>query len=314
MRKVRYGTATAFGIFDAIYQLIAGVILILFCTKLGGIPYGIALVLSALATGAFVVLASKKLWARRTVLFLGLAQLFLIFALGMIIDKLDGMKYVAENGVFALRVLAFYSGATLTISGVMFTNLHDEDNAFKLTVTTAAYKLASVVGVAASMIVPALLTWQKSFKKGFNEWLLSRGGENPDADLLLEEFELFVENWGPAFAGIGALLIALVPTYVWFLDSQNMLGERSFKRTVILDCIAAPFFLFAEWTLLADFLDGKKIVSIVFMALIVLCYAGLWFLFYVLSKELGWCAVAESEETAEIAEAKEEVCVIKTVE
>ncbi len=302
MAKARYGTATAFGMFDAIYQLIAGLVLILYCTKLGGIPYGAALAISALVTGAFVVLARSKMWARKAVLFLGLAQLFLIFALGLVIDKVDGVKYIASNGVFALRTMAFYTGITLTISGVMFCNLDDEDNAGKLSLSTAVFKLISILGVFFSMIVPALELWQRTGKKAFNEWLLGFGGDNPDAALLLENFEKFTTTWGPIFAGIGALFLALVPTYLWFLDSQRMVvGEKSLVKTVVLDCISIPFFAFAEWTILSEFLKTKAIVHIVFMALIVVCYAALWVAFYILPEKLGWnkSFASDAEEQSE---------------
>ncbi len=311
MAKVRYGTATAFGMFDAIYQMVAGLVLILYCTKLGGIPYGAALVVSALITGTMVVFARRARWARVAVLMLGLAQLFLIFGIGFLVDQLDGIKYVASNGVFALRVMAFYTGATLTISGVMFCNLDDEENASKLSLFTALYKLGSVVGVFFSMFIPALLVWQKTGKKSFSEWLLGFGGENPDELLLLDEFDLFVANWGPVFAGIGALLIALVPTYLWLLDSRKMVvGKRSLLKTIILDCLALPFFAFAEWTLLSDFLKNGKIVSIIFMVLILLCYAGIWFVSYILPKLLGGANPLSYTEEVVYAPAEEPVSAV----
>ncbi len=309
MNKAKLGTATAFGMFDAIYQLIAGLVLILYCSKQGGIPYGIAFIVSALASGTFVILARKKEWARKTVLLLGLAQVFAIFfvaaGLEFIIPNGNG---IASNGILMLRSIAFYTGITLLISGVMFYNVDEYDRG-KFLLGTSVYKGVTIVGVFLTLIVPALLHWQKVARTAFGEWIVSFGGENPDQALLLDQFEMWADKWGVIFEGIGVLLLALLPTYLWFLDAFGLFfKEKTQKKTVILTCVSAPFLVAALVSLIVDFVKTQRVSLLIFAFVTVAAYAICWIVYYILPKELAW-AKKPTEDDAEEAPVTETVSV-----
>ncbi len=303
MDKAKLGTATAFGMFDAIYQLIAGLVLILYCSKQGGIPYGIAFIVSALASGTFVILARKKDWARKTVLLLGLAQIFAIFfvatGLELIIPNGNG---IASNGILMLRSIAFYTGITLLISGVMFYPVNEYDRG-KFILGTSVYKGVTLIGAFLALIVPALLHWQKVARTAFGEWIVSFGGENPDQALLLDQFEMWVDKWNPVLEGIGVLLLALLPTYLWFLDGFGLFfKEKTQKKSIILTAVAAPFLIGALVTLVLDFVETKKLALLIFAILTVLVCAGAWACFYILPKKMGWLT-QNTEELEDVCEA-----------
>ena len=315
MNKAKLGTATAFGMFDAIYQLIAGLVLILYCSKQGGISYGAAIIVSALATGTFVILARKKEWARRVVLLYGMAQVFAIFFLASVLELIiPNAASIASNGILMLRSISFYTGLTLLISGVIFANV-DEYSSSKFIITTAAYKGATLLGAFFALIVPALLYWQRAGRTAFNEWLLGFGGDAPDQALLLDQFDMWVDKWNPVLEGVGILLLALLPTYLWFLDAFGLFfKEKTQKKSLILTCVAAPFLVAALVTLVLDFVATKKLALLIFAILTVLVYAAIWVCLNVLPKKLGWCLDTTGyAELIENAEASEEVTVSDTV-
>ena len=316
MEKARRGTATAFGLFDAVYQLVIALVLILFCSDKGGIAYGVGFVLSALASGALTIFARKKDWAKRALLLLGMAQVFAIFvvgfALGMVLPK---GKNVASAGILLLRSVAFYSGATLLIGGVMLYTV-DEYKRSQFTLVTAIYKLLSLVGVAFYFIIPALMFWKATAKAAFNEWLLSRGGENPDLALLIDEFEMWTGKWNPIFQGIGMLLMVALPTFLWYLDSRGLFFKNgSQKKTYILTGIGGAFLIAADVVMIMNFVSDKKLAYLIFAIVNLLVYAGLWAFYYILPKKMGWDKIVyvDENELAETAVADEKAEAVLTV-
>ena len=68
MENKKNGWAFGLGIFGGAYQVFVGLILLVFCSKIGGIPYGIALILAGLACGTITFFTRRQKWARLTLL------------------------------------------------------------------------------------------------------------------------------------------------------------------------------------------------------------------------------------------------------
>ena len=311
MDKARRGTATAFGLFDAIYQLIVAFVLILFCTDKGGIAYGAAFAVCALACGTLTIFARWKSWAKKALLILGQAQIIAIFALAFVLAMvLPEGKNVASEGILMLRSIAFYSGATLLIGAIMFYPTPEYKRS-QVVLVSAAYKAASLIGIFLYFIIPALVFWKATGKTAFNEWLLGFGGEAPDFALLVDQFEMWTAKWKPILQGIGMLLISVLPTYLWYLDAGDMFFEKkSQMKSYILTAAALPFLAVAEYSMISGFLATKKIAYIIFAVVILAVYAGLWVLCYILPKMLGWDRIVYVDED-EIAEAPADQAPVK---
>ena len=288
MENKRNGWAFGLGVFDGAYQLVAGLVLILFCSKIGGIPYGLALILSGVACGVVTFFAHKHKWAKLTLLLLGVAGIVGVFALGYLIEKIGGFKQGSESIVLLMRIIAFYSGLTLLLSGLWNFDVRD-GQAKKLIISSIVYKVVLLLGVAVCAAISALTFWQLTENATFTEWLYGLvGDESLTGSALIEaqilarsEFVQWVRNVAPVFEGIGILLISLTPTYAWYLDSEGiLLGKRSVLGSIITCAAGAPFLIVAEIVLIGEFISTGSIASLIFGIVTLLAFAAAWFFFY----------------------------------
>ena len=301
MENKRNGWALGLGIFDGAYQLVAGLVLLLFCSKMGGIPYGIALIVTGVLCGLATFFAHGRKWAQITHLMLGVASIVLVFVLGFAIDKLmvlissfvESFTYVSVGSmgmVPLLRIVGFYTGLTLMLSAIWTFEVPEGKNR-KFLVSTIVYKVVLFLGIAAFAAISALTYWQLTANAAFTEWLYGLLGDETltgsaliEAQILLRsDYVLWVRKFLPLFEGIGLFLIALAPTYAWYLDSEGMLLSRKSVKGSIIVCLAGvPFLAVAEYVLVGKFLVSGSIFSVVFAALTAVAYVTAWFCFYYL--------------------------------
>lgn len=299
MENKRNGWALGLGIFDGAYQLVAGLVLLLFCAKMGGVPYGIALIVTGIACGLITFFAHRHKWAKITHLFLGVASIVVIFALGYAIDQLlvfiasliEGFTYAspgASGMVLLLRIVGFYTGLTLMLSALWTFEVPEGKNR-KFVASTIVYKVILFLGVAVYALISALTYWQLTANADFTEWLYGLLGDETltgsalvEAQILLRsDYVLWVRKYLPLLEGIGLLLITMLPSYAWYLDAEGMLFERkSAKGSVILTVCGIPFLAVAEWTLIGEFLRSGSIFSLVFAILTAVALCAAWFFFY----------------------------------
>lgn len=301
MENKRNGWALGLGIFSGAYQLVAGLILILFCSKMGGIPYGVALIVTGLLCGLVTFFAGYRKWAQITHLMLGVASIVLVFVLGFAIDKLlvlissfiESYTYVSVSSmglVPLLRIIGFHTGLCLMLSAI-WTFAVPEGKERRFVVSTIIYKVLLFLGVAFFAALSALTYWQLTANAAFTEWLYGLLGDETltgsaliEAQILLRsDYVLWVRKFLPLFQGIGILLIALMPTYAWYLDGEGILfDKKSVLGTVLVIASGVPFLAVAELVLVGKFLSSGSIFSLIFAILTVVAYAALWFFFYAL--------------------------------
>ena len=291
MENKRNGWAFGLGIYGGAYQLFAGLILMIFCSTIGGIPYGIALILSGLACGAITFFTRRKKWARIALLLLGVAGVLLVLALGFLIEKVGGFKQGADSIVLLLRVICFNPAIAIFLAGIWGFELADESKKKKLLISSIVYKVVLLLGVAVCAIVSALTFWQMTSNAAFTEWLYGILGDESltgsaliEAQILLRsDFVQWARTFAPLFEGIGVLLIAMIPSYAWYLDSEGILfGGKKPLTSIIVTAAAAPFLIVAEIVLIGSFISTGSIVSLIFGILTLLALGAAWFFYYAL--------------------------------
>ncbi len=292
MENKKLGWAFGLGIFDGAYQFVTGLVVMLFASKAGGIPYGIALMLTGLLCAVATYLSTRFRWGKILLLMLGVGSIFVIFGLGYAIEQLLAVigtrQGSAESIVLLLRIVGFYTGITLLLSALWSFEIPEGKNKVFI-ISSISYKVAIFVGIILAGVVGALSYWQMTNNAGFTEWYYGVfGDETLTGSALVEaqvklrtEFVLWVRKFGALVEGIGTLLIALAPTYAWLLDSEGILFEkRSKRKTIIVTACAAPFLIVAELILWMHFLSAGSIASLVFAILTLVAYAACWFFFY----------------------------------
>lgn len=284
MGNKRNGWALGFGIYGGAYQLFAGLILMLFCSKIGGIPYGIALMLAGVAGGVIAYFAHNHKWAKITLLFLGVANILLVFALGFLIEKVGGFKQGADSIVLAFRVICFNPAIALFLSGI-WSFEPSEDKKKKFLISSIIAKVVLILGVALCAAVSALSIWHMTSNASFTEWFYGLFGDESltgsaliEAQILLRsEFVQWVRAVGPVLEGIGVLLVALIPAYAWYLYREGILfEEKSFLKTLIVSLAGAPFLLVGVIVLVVDFVSTGSIASLIFAIVTLLAVGGAW--------------------------------------
>ena len=289
MENKKNGWAFGLGIFGGAYQLFAGLILLIFCSKIGGVPYGIALILSGLAAGAVTFFTRRHKWARITLLLLGVAGVLLVFALSFLIEKVGGFKQGAESIVLLLRVICFNPAVALFLAGIWGFELADESKKKKFFISSIVYKVVLLLGVAVCAIVSALSFWQITNNAAFTEWLYGVLGDESltgsaliEAQILLRaDFVQWARTFTPLFEGIGILLIAMLPSYAWYLDSEGILfGGKKPLWSIIVTASAAPFLIVSEIVLIGEFISTGSIASLIFGIVTLLALGAAWFFYY----------------------------------
>ena len=289
MENKKNGWAFGLGIYGGAYQLFAGLILLIFCSKIGGIPYGIALILSGLAAGTVTFFTRRQKWARIALLFLGVAGVLLVFALGFLVEKVGGFKQGADSIVLLLRVICFNPAIALFLAGIWGFELADESKKKKFLVSSIVYKVALLLGVAVCAIVSALTFWQMTNNAAFTEWLYGVLGDESltgsaliEAQILLRaDFAEWARAFTPLFEGIGILLITMIPSYAWYLDSEGILfGGKKPLCSIIVTAVAAPFLIVAEILLIGSFISTGSIASLIFGIVTLLALGAAWFFYY----------------------------------
>ena len=299
MGNKRNGWAFGFGIYGGAYQLFAGFILILFCSKIGGVPYGLSLILSGLICGAVAFFSYRHQWAKLALLFIGVAGILLVFGLGFLIEKLGGFKQGAESMVLLFRIICFNPAVFIFLSGIWSFEIED-DKKKKFYISSIVCKVVLLLGVALFAAVSALKFWQVMSNADFTEWLYGVMGDETltgsaliEAQLLLRsEFTQWINSVGPLFEGLGILLIAIVPTYVWYLDSEGiLLGRRNVLASIIVSAVEAPFLIAAEIFLIGEFVSFGTLASLILGIVTLLAVGAAWFFFY-------WFPVLRGKRTA----------------
>jgi len=289
MENKKNGWAFGLGIYGGAYQVFVGLILLVFCSKIGGIPYGIALILAGLAAGTVTFFTRRKKWAKITLLLLGVAGVLLVFALGFLIEKIGGFKQGADSIVLLLRVICFNPAIALFLSGIWSFELADESKKKKFLISSIVYKVVLLLGVAVCAIVSALTFWQMTNNAAFTEWLYGVFGDGSltgsalveEQILLRGEFVQWARTFTPLFEGIGILLIAMIPSYAWYLDSEGILfGGKKPLWSVIVTAAAAPFLIVSEIVLIGSFISTGSVFSLVFGIVTLLALGAAWFFYY----------------------------------
>ena len=292
MENKKLGWAFGLGIFDGAYQFVTGLVIMLFASKAGGIPYGIALMLTGLLCAAATYLATRFRWGKILLLMLGIGSILVVFGIGYGIEQLLALigtrQGAAESIVLLLRIVCFYTGITLLLSAMWIYEVPEGKNKIFIA-STITYKAVLFVGILLAGIVGALSYWQMTNSAGFTEWYYGVFGDETltgsaliEAQVLLRtEFVVWVRKFGSLVEGIGILMIAVAPTYAWILDSHGILFEKRSKlKTIIVTACAAPFLLISELVLWIDFFSAKSVASLIFAILTLVAYAACWFFYY----------------------------------
>ncbi len=288
MENKRNGWAFGLGIYGGAYQLVAGLILILFCSGIGGVPYGVALILSGLACGAITFFTARHLWARVSLLLLGVAGILGVFALGFLIEMLGGFRQGSESIVLLFRVVCFNPAVATFLAGIWLFEV-DGDKKKRFYASSIVAKVLILVGIALCAATSALTFWQVTNTAAFSEWLYGLFGDKnltgsalAEAQILLRSDFIRVMNVAsPILEGVGLLLIALSPAYAWYLDGEGiLLGKRSKLGTLIVTVCAIPFLAVAELVLIGSFISFGSIVSLIFGIITLLALALAWFFSY----------------------------------
>lgn len=288
MENKRSGLALGLGIYGGAYQLVAGLILMLFCAGIGGIPYGLALILSGIACGTVVFFTARYKWARVALLLLGVGGILGIFVLGYAFENLGGFRQGSESIVLLFRLVCVNPAVAIFLSGIWLFEVDEEKKKKFYTVSIIA-KVVILVGIAFCAAVSALTFWQVTDNAAFTEWLYGLFGDESltgsalvEAQILLRaDFVRVLKAVSPIFEGVGLLFIALSPAYAWYLDSEGILLEKRSKLgSLIVTLCGIPFLAVVELVLIGNFLSYGDVVSLVFgIASLVLAVAA-WFFSY----------------------------------
>jgi hypothetical protein len=123
----------------------------------------------------------------------------------------------------------------------------------------------------------------------FTEWLYGVLGDESltgsaliEAQILLRaDFVEWARAFTPLFEGIGILLIAMIPSYAWYLDSEGILfGGKKPLYSIIVTAVAAPFLIVAEILLIGSFISTGSIASLIFGIVTLLALGAAWFFYY----------------------------------
>ena len=212
-----------------------------------------------------------------------------MFALGFLVEKVGGFEQGADSIVLLLRVICFNPAIAIFLAGIWGFELADESKKKKFLVSSIVYKVVLLLGVAVCAIVSALTFWQMTSNAAFTEWLYGIFGDESltgsalvEAQILLRgEFVQWARTFTPLFEGIGILLITMIPSYAWYLDSEGiLLAGKKPLYSIIVTAAAAPFLIVAEIVLIGSFISTGSMASLIFGILTLLALGAAWFFFY----------------------------------